>query len=69
MKKLPYDHCCHHCSISLPAEECGRAEHWGQYIDEDGHECGDPVLLCSECLAAGSPDGPGYRRLDGPEVP
>jgi hypothetical protein len=55
---------CYHCSLTLDAEECGRAEHEAHWIDADGKVSEGTYHVCSACLEAGSPQGPGYRTVE-----
>ena len=52
---------CTHCADLLNVAECGAAEHNVYWVDEDGVTCDVATRVCTGCLRAGRPDGPGYR--------
>jgi len=58
---------CDHCRLGIgpqmSAEDAGRGEHAATWVDADGDSCGTVHHVCDTCLSAGSPGGPGYRKV------
>jgi len=54
---------CDACMLSLPADECGTATVTARWVSEEGSTADRDERICSECLAAGDPLGPGYCEV------
>jgi hypothetical protein len=63
-KDKAYDGKCEDCAQTLDADDCGEATIDAVYVDAAGETSGKLYRVCTQCLAAGDPDGPGLRAVE-----